>query len=120
MIGVMPFSPPVDGVEGLDVINTFLKAKNSDAKSEGLYYVQGWYTAAVMVEGIANAVKAHGETVDGDSIKAGLEKISGFPTGVSAPITFTANHHAGLKSSPLFQVEGGVFKKIADPIETDK
>jgi branched-chain amino acid transport system substrate-binding protein len=120
MIGVMPFSPPVPGVAGLETINDFLKAKNTDASAKGLHYVQGWYTMASMTEGIANALKANGDKVDGDSIKAGLEKISDFKTGVSDPITFSSDYHAGLKSAPLFQVEGGVFKKIQDPKTIEK
>ncbi|HEV7865652.1 MAG TPA: ABC transporter substrate-binding protein [Acidimicrobiia bacterium] len=120
MIGVMPFSPPVAGVAGLETINDFLKAKNTDASAKGLHYVQGWYTMASMTEGIANALKANGDKVDGDSIKAGLEKISDFKTGVSDPITFSSDYHAGLKSAPLFQVEGGVFKKIQDPKTIEK
>ena len=119
MIGVMPFSPPVAGVEGLDVINNYLKAKNTDAAAKGLHYVQGWYTMASMVEGIANALK-DSDKLDGEAIKAGLEKVADFQTGVSGPITFSSDDHAGLRSSPLFQVEGGVFKKIADPIEIEK
>jgi branched-chain amino acid transport system substrate-binding protein len=116
MIGVMPFSPPVAGVEGLETINNFLKAKGTDANARGVRYVQGWSTMAVMAEGIANALKANDGKIDGGSIRAGLEKVSGFKTGVSDPITFTAENHAGLKTASLFQVEGGVFKKIAGPI----
>ena len=39
---------------------------------------------------------------------------------LSDPITFTATYHAGLLSSPLYQVEGGVFKKIQDPIKIER
>ena len=75
---------------------------------------------ATMAEGIANAIKANPDKIDGESIKAGLEKVTDFKTGVSDPISFTADHHAGLFSAPLFQVEQGVFKKIADPIKIEK
>ena len=120
MIGIMPFSPPVAGVEGLDTINTFLKAKNTDAAAKGLHYVQGWYTMAVMAEGIGNALKANADKVDGEAIKAGLEKVTDFKTGVSDPITFSADYHAGLKAAPIFQVENGVFKKIQAPVKIEK
>jgi len=119
-IGVVPFSPPVAGVQGLDEINAFLKAKNTDAAAKGLHYVQGWYTMATMTQGIENALKDSGDNPTGEQIKAGLEKITDFKTGVSDPITFTADNHAGLKSAPLFQVTGGVYKKIADPITIAK
>ena len=121
MIGVMPYSPPsAPGVTGLEEINNFLKAKNTDATAKGLHYVQGWYTMASMAEGIANAIKDKPDgDVSGADIKAGLEKVKDFKTGVSDPITFTAENHAGMQAAPLFQVEGGVFKKIAEPIKVE-
>jgi branched-chain amino acid transport system substrate-binding protein len=75
---------------------------------------------ATMTQGIENALKDSGDNPTGEQIKAGLEKITDFKTGVSDPITFTADNHAGLKSAPLFQVTGGVYKKIADPITIAK
>jgi len=72
-IGVVPFAPPVAGLAGLEEINNFLKAKNTDAAAKGQGYVQGWYTMAVMSEGIKNAL-AKGGTLDGPAIKAGLEE----------------------------------------------
>ena len=118
-IGVVPFAPPVPGGAGLDEINNFLKAKNTDAVAKGQGYVQGWYTMALMTEGIKNAL-AKGGTLDGPAIKAGLEEIKDFKTGVSDPISFSATFHAGLLSAPLYQVEGGAWKKIADPIKVEK
>jgi len=119
MIGVVPFAPPVPGGAGLEEINGFLKTKNTDAVAKGQGYVQGWYTMAVMAEGIKNALAAGGD-LTGESIKAALEKITDFKTGVSDPISFSPTFHAGLLSAPLYQVEGGVFKKIEDPIKIEK
>lgn len=114
MIGVMPFTPP-SAATGLDDINNFLKTKNTDAAAKGLHYVQGWYTMASMAEGISNALKENDDP-SGEDIKAGLEEITDFKTPVSEPITFTPQNHAGMMSAPLYQVEAGKFKKIADPI----
>ncbi|MEW6472974.1 MAG: ABC transporter substrate-binding protein [Actinomycetota bacterium] len=120
MIGVMPFVPPAAAEPGsLDDINNFLKGKNKDAAGMGLHYVQGWYTMATMAEGIANAVKEKDDP-SGEDIKAGLEKITDFKTGVSDPITFTPEYHAGMKAAPLYQVEGTTFKKIQDPVDPTK
>ncbi len=119
MIGVVPFAPPVAGLPGLEDINNFLKAKNTDAAAKGQGYVQGWYTMASMVEGIKNALDAGGN-LTGEAIKAGLEKIKDFKTGVSDPINFSSTFHAGLLSAPLYQVVGGQFKKIQDPIKVEK
>lgn len=120
VIGVTPFAPPVAGTQGLQEINTFLSAKSTDAAAQGVHYVKGWYTMATMAEGIARALKkVKGEQLDGEAIKAGLEEITGFTTGVSDPISFSTTSHAGLKSSSLHQVENGTFKKIADRIEIE-
>ncbi|HTC81740.1 MAG TPA: ABC transporter substrate-binding protein, partial [Acidimicrobiia bacterium] len=94
--------------------------KNTDAAAKGLHYVQGWYTMATMAQGIGNALKDSGDNPTGEQIKAGLEKVTDFKTGVSDPITFTADWHAGLMSAPLYQVTGGVFKKVSDPIKVTK
>jgi branched-chain amino acid transport system substrate-binding protein len=118
MIGVMPFAPP-SAATGLEDINNFLKGKNTDAAAKGLHYVQGWYTMATMAEGIANAVKEKDDP-SGEDIKAGLEKVTDFKTPVSDPIAFTPEYHAGMKAAPLYQVEGGKFKKIHDPINPTK
>jgi len=116
MIGVVPFAPPVAGTSGLDDINGFLKAKNTDATTKGLHYVQGWYTMATMMQGVENAYKANGDNPTGEQIKAGLEQIKDFKTPVSGPVTFTAEWHAGLLSAPMYQVSSGAFKKLSDPI----
>jgi branched-chain amino acid transport system substrate-binding protein len=119
MIGVVPFAPPVPGLPGLEEINNYLKPKGTDAAVKGQGYVQGWYTTAVMMEGIKNAL-ADGGDLTGEKIKAGLEKIKDFKTGVSDPISFSNTYHAGLLSAPLYQVENGQFKKIQDPIKIER
>jgi branched-chain amino acid transport system substrate-binding protein len=114
--GVIPFAPPKAGQSGLEAINNFLKAKNTDAAAKGLHYVQGWYTVDAMATGIANALKANNGKVDGPSIKAGLEKIDNLTTPISAPIAFSSTWHAGMHAVPIFQVKSGAWEKIHDPI----
>jgi branched-chain amino acid transport system substrate-binding protein len=119
VIGVMPFAPPAVPSQGLDEINNFLKLKNTDAAAQGVHYVKGWFTVGTLVEGIANALKANGDKLDGEAIKAGLEQIKDYKTGVSSPISFSTESHAGMKSAALYQVENGTFRKITDPIDID-
>ena len=119
MLAVVPFAPPVAGQAGLEEINNFLKTKGSDAITEGQGYIQGWYTAALMMEGVKNALAGGGE-LTGESIKAGLEKITDFKTAASDPINFSSTFHGGLLSSPIYQVENGLFKKIQDPIKIER
>ena len=119
MLAVVPFAPPVPGQPGLEEINNYLKPKGTDAVAKGQGYIQGWYTAALMMEGVKNALADGGE-LTGEKIKAGLEKIKDFKTAASDPISFSPTFHGGLLSSPIFQVENGAFKKIQDPIKVER
>jgi branched-chain amino acid transport system substrate-binding protein len=119
-IAVMPFAPPSAGdLAGLKEISDYLKTKGGDINAKGLRYVQGWFTMSTMAEGISNALKDLGDKkLDGPGIKAGLEKVSGFKTGgVSEPISFSAESHAGLKAAPLYQVQSGKWAKLTDPLK---
>ena len=119
MLAVVPFAPPVPGQPGLEEINNYLKPKGTDAVAKGQGYIQGWYTAALMMEGVKSALADGGE-LTGEKIKAGLEKIKDFKTAASDPISFSPTFHGGLLSSPIFQVENGAFKKIQDPIKVER
>jgi branched-chain amino acid transport system substrate-binding protein len=119
-IAVMPFAPPSAGdLSGLKEISDYLKAKGADINAKGLRYVQGWFTAATMAEGISNALKDAGDKkITGPDIKAGLEKVKDFKTGgVSQPISFSADSHAGLKEAPLYQVQSGKWTKLTEPLK---
>ena len=68
-------------------------------------------------EGLKRALE-DGDDVDGPALKTALEEIPEFETGnVSAPIDFTAESHAGMQASKLFQVENGVWTELTDFVE---
>ncbi|MDP8957682.1 MAG: ABC transporter substrate-binding protein [Actinomycetota bacterium] len=113
VIGVQPWTPPSVEASGFADPAGFLEEQGRNVEEEGLHFVQGWYTMAVMAEGIATAVEA-GEEVTGPAIKAALEEMPAFETGVSSPIEFSAESHAGMEGSPIFQVEGGEWVQLAD------
>jgi len=119
-IAVMPFAPPSAGdLAGLKEISDYLKTKGADINAKGLRYVQGWITTATMAQGISNALTAAGDKkITGPDIKAGLEKVTDFKTGgVSQPISFSAESHAGLKEAPLYQVQSGKWTKLTEPLK---
>jgi branched-chain amino acid transport system substrate-binding protein len=67
----------------------------------------------VMAEGIKSA--AGKGDVTGESITEALEGMEAFDTGgVSAPIDFTADSHAGMKGSKLYEVKGGKWTELTD------
>jgi branched-chain amino acid transport system substrate-binding protein len=118
-VAVMPYGPPTVATSGLKDIEEYLKGQNLTPEQKGLRYVQGWFTMAVMAQGMEEAVKAGGK-VDGPAIKEGLEKIKDFDTGgVSEPITFTSDDHAGIKSAKLYKIQGEKFTKLTEALSAD-
>jgi branched-chain amino acid transport system substrate-binding protein len=116
-VAVMPYGPPSVSTSGLKEIEDYLKTKNATVADKGLRYVQGWFTMAVMAEGMAGAAKS-GDKIDGPAIKEALEKVKGFDTGgVSEPITFSSESHAGMTSAKLFKVKGGKFETLTDALK---
>ncbi len=110
-IGSILFSPPGEGVTGLDQANRFLESKGSSLDQEGLLYGQGWMTMHLMMEGIRRAA-AQGE-VTGRAIKEALESLRDFDTGgVTSPITFTPDSHRGTNSMRLFEVSSGMWTPL--------
>ncbi|MGZ5413426.1 MAG: ABC transporter substrate-binding protein, partial [Solirubrobacterales bacterium] len=112
-VGVMPFGPATVEAKGLAQPRDFLSKSGGSLDKQGVHYVQGWYTMGVMAEGIKRAADK-GE-VTGESIKQALEAMEAFDTGgISAPVDFTAESHAGMKGSKLYQVKDGKWTELTD------
>jgi branched-chain amino acid transport system substrate-binding protein len=118
LVGAIPFAPPATGAEGAKQALDYAKSKNLDMAGSEIHYVQGWWSMAILVEGIDRAAK--GGAVTGESIKAALESIKDFSTGsVTAPITFTPTDHAGSKTLRVYQVKGGKWEAITDQMAAE-
>ncbi len=114
VMGTLPFAPPSSPEAGHADAAAYLAAKGEKLDDKGLHYTQGWWTMAVMTEGIRIAIK-DGKPVTGENIRAALETITNFDTGgVTSPITFTAESHRGNNSLKLYKVEGGLWKSVSD------
>jgi branched-chain amino acid transport system substrate-binding protein len=116
LVGIIPFAPPSAGAEGAKQALDYAKSRNIDVASYGseLHFVQGWWSMAILVEGIERAAR-DGKLVTGENIRAALESIKDFDThGVTAPITFTPTNHAGSKTARVYQVQGGSWNAISD------
>ena len=112
-VGVMPFAPASAKAEGLAEPREYLSAQGGDLDKEGLHYVQGWYTMALMAEGIKRA--ADKGDVTGESIQEALQEMDAVDTGeVSAPIDFTADSHAGMAGSKLYEARKGTWTELTD------
>lgn len=114
VVGTIPFAPPDPSVAGVKDIIEYTKSKNINLEEKGLHYVQGWWTMAVMTEGIKRVLDSN-KPITGENLKAALETISNFETGgVTSPLTFSATDHAGNKALRLYQVKAGKWESISD------
>jgi branched-chain amino acid transport system substrate-binding protein len=108
-VAVMPFGPVTVEAEGLEQP----RQQAGDLEKKGVHYVQGWYTMALMAEGIKRA--AEGGEVTGETLKQALEEMPAFETGdVSAPIDFGADSHAGMPGTKLYTIEDGQWVELTD------
>jgi branched-chain amino acid transport system substrate-binding protein len=111
--GVQPFGTTALKVRGLKGPTDWLRRNGGGSiHRKGIHFVQGWYTAAVMVEGIRRLV-ARGQDVNGQNIKTALETMPPFDSGgVTAKVRFTKSYHAGQRSSRIFRVIRGRFRQV--------
>ena len=114
VVGSMLFSPPGPGIEGLRDAEAYLSSQGESLEEKGSVYGQGWWTMAVMIEGVRRVV-AEDKDLTGENIKLALESITDFDTGgVTFPITFTPRDHRGSKGMKLFRVENGKWQPLTD------
>jgi branched-chain amino acid transport system substrate-binding protein len=112
-LGVLPFAPATANAEGLAEPSEYLSSAGGNLEDQGVHYVQGWYTMAVMAEAIKAAAES-GE-VTGDTVKSALEELPSFDTGgISAPIDFSAESHAGMPGSKIYEVKDGKWTEATD------
>ena len=114
VMGAIPFGIPAPGLPGSADPEAYLHAKGSSLAEKGLHYTQGWWTAAVMLEGVDRAL-ATGEPLTGERVKAALETLKDFDTGgITAPVTFTPQSHRGNTSLRMHKVEDGHWVSVSD------
>lgn len=118
VVGAMLFTPPNENVPGLVPLREFLAGREASLEDKGALYVQGFWTMAVMAEGMRRALVHAGEgevLPTGLDIKVALETLRDFDTGgVSYPITFTPEDHRGAKGMRLYRLENGAFVPLTD------
>ncbi len=112
--GVQPFGTTALKVRGLKAPADWLRRNGGGSiHRKGIHFVQGWYTAAVLVEAIRR-LAARGQGINGPNTKTMLETMPPFNSGgVTAKIKFTKSYHAGQRSSRIFQVIRGRFRQVA-------
>jgi branched-chain amino acid transport system substrate-binding protein len=113
---VQPWAPPSTGAEGFEEPGAYLEEEGSSLEEKGLHYTQGWYTMAIMAEGIRQ-VLADGEDVTGPALKAALEEMEEFDSGgVLAPVDFAEDSHRGSATSGVYTVTNGAIELVAESV----
>jgi branched-chain amino acid transport system substrate-binding protein len=109
---VTPVAPPTAEKPGHEEMRKFLEAKGGDLDAEGVHYVQGWYTMAVMSAGIEKTL-ADGDDLTGANIRAALESMPAVDTGgAMGEPKFTSDSHRGERQSGVYQVKSGVITEL--------
>lgn len=118
VVGAIPFAPPSSGAKGAKEALDYAAANDIKVADE-ILFVQGWWSMAILIEGMERAAK-EGEELTGEKIKTAMESISGFETGgVAAPITFSSTDHRGNKSLKMYRVESGAWNPITDALSAE-
>jgi branched-chain amino acid transport system substrate-binding protein len=111
-VGAIPFVPV--GAEGAKTALDYAASKNIDYGGAASNFVQGWWSMAILTEGIDRAVKS-GKPVTGEAIKAELEALKDFSTGgVTQPVSFSGTDHRGSKELKIFQVKSGKWEPVTE------
>lgn len=114
VVGTLPFAPTTSGVSGLEQPRQYAESQGKNLDEIGLHYSQGWWTMAVMTEGIRRTLE-EGNAATGENIRTGLESLDDFSTGgVTAPVDFKPDDHRGTRSLRLYQVENGQWQELTD------
>jgi branched-chain amino acid transport system substrate-binding protein len=109
---VTPVAPPTAEKPGHEEMRKFLEAKGGDLDAEGVHYVQGWYTMAVMSAGIEKTL-ADGDDLTGANIRAALESMPAVDTGgAMGEPKFSSDSHRGERQSGVYQVKSGVITEL--------
>ena len=113
VLGSIIYSPPGEGIDGLNDAAEYLASKGGSIDEEGLLYGQGWTVAGFVTEAIERAA-ATGE-ITGEAIRAAFETFDGLESGgVTAPVTFTATDHRGVKGMRIFEVQDGKWQPVTE------
>jgi branched-chain amino acid transport system substrate-binding protein len=116
VLGALPFSPTTVDLPGQEEPRAWLEANGESLQESTLHFTQGWWTMAIMAEGIRLTLEA-GEDLTGANLRRNLETIAEFDTGgITAPITFTPEDHRGNRSLTVFRVEDGIWTPASAPI----
>lgn len=110
-VGVSPFAFPYENVPAMKDVEAAFAKQNKKLSDLTQKHVQGFLSAAVMVE----AYKRAGDNLTGEGIAKALESLQNFDTGgLGAPVSFSKESHRGSVKVKMIQVKNGKWEAISD------
>lgn len=116
-VGVQPWAPVTREVDGQADARAYLEGRGESLEDHGLHFTQAWWTMAVMAEALEALVEA-GDEVTGPNIRDAVEALDALDTGgvTAEPIDFSADSHAGMECSTVYQAQDGTWELLADEL----
>ncbi|MEK3936481.1 ABC transporter substrate-binding protein [Sporosarcina sp. FSL W7-1349] len=116
-MGILSHAMPYEDFPGMAEIEEYLKGEGKTLEDIDQKFVQGWTTAKIMAAGIEAAAKQTDGELDGEAIRAGLETLTDLDLGgLGAPVTFSADNHAGTDKTRLGIVKNGKWEQLTEYI----
>ena len=114
-MGILSHAMPYEDFEGMEEIKEYLDAEGKTIEDIDQKFVQGWSAAKVMAAGIEEASKQTEGEITGEEIRAGLESLTDYDLGgLGAPVSFSADNHAGTEQTRLGVVKDGKWEQLTE------
>ncbi|NLV23784.1 MAG: ABC transporter substrate-binding protein [Deltaproteobacteria bacterium] len=100
-------------VEGIRFLRELNKKYHPQITFRPVNYIQGFSSMYVLLSGLRMADKDY----SGENLKKVFESMKNFNTmGLTAPVTFSPESHAGVNAMKIYRIEQGKIKPITDYI----
>ena len=115
-IGILSHAFPYEDFPGMTEVKEYLDSKGETIEDINQKFIQGWTAAKIMVEGVRVAAEKYPEgDITGAQIREGLETLNNFDLGgLAAPLTYTADNHAGTEQTRLGIVKDGKWEQLTE------
>ena len=114
-MGILSHAMPYEDFEGMDEIKEYLEAEGKTIDDINQKFIQGWSAAKIIVAGIKEASETTDGDITGEEIRVGLESLQDFDLGgLAAPVSFSADNHAGTEQTRIKIVKNGQWEQLTD------
>ena len=114
-MGILSHAMPYEEFEGMEEVKEYLDDEGKTIEDINQKFIQGWSAAKVLVAGIEEASKITDGDITGVEIREGLESLTDYDLGgLGAPVSFSADNHAGTEQTRLGVVKDGKWEQLTE------